>query len=213
MTRPVPERVSIEGDAGPIEAVIEAPSHPRGIALIAHPHPLFGGTMDNKVVHTLARTFASLGYVGIRPNFRGVGGSAGEHDHGIGETDDLLRVLEYGHARYAALPVALAGYSFGAYVQSRVAKKLTETGRPAQRIVLVAPAAGLVAGERKYVIEPVPADSIVIHGEADDTVPIANVLDWARPQDLPIVVVPGADHFFHRKLHCIHDIIHNAWRH
>lgn len=213
MSRHVPEHVLIEGDAGPIETTIEAPPHARGIALIAHPHPLFGGTMENKVVHTLARSFGDLGYIGIRPNFRGVGASAGEHDDGITETHDLLRVLAYARERYGDLPVVLAGYSFGAYVQSRVAKKMTEMGRKVQRIVLVAPAAGLVTGGRKYVLEPVPADSLVIHGESDENVALANVLDWARPLGLPITVVPGADHFFHRRLHTIRDIIHNAWRH
>jgi hypothetical protein len=208
-----PQHLFVEGEAGPIEVVVHDAQGRRGLALVAHPHPLFGGSLDNKVVLTMARCFRDLGYVSLRPNFRGVGDSAGAHDHGIAETSDLLRVLEHARRHYGDLPVVLGGYSFGAYVQTRVAKRLAETGRPAQRIVLVAPAAGIVTAGRKYVTESVPADSIVIHGELDETVPLANVFDWARPLELPVIVVPGADHFFHRRLHAIRDIINNAWRH
>ena len=115
--------------------------------------------------------------------------------------------------RCGNLPVALAGFSFGAYAQTRVARRLSEAGHPAQRLVLVGTAAGFVEGTRQYDTEAVPHDTIVIHGSADETVPLANVLDWARPLDLPVVVVPGADHFFHRRLHLIRDIITRAWRH
>lgn len=208
-----PERLLLEGASGPIETVIDLPQHLRGIALVCHPHPLFGGTLDNKVAQTLAKTLRDLGYAGLRPNFRGVGKSAGEHDHGVAETEDMLRVIEHGRERFGALPVALAGFSFGAYVQTRVAKRLAEAGRPAQRLILVATATGFVAGARSYATEPVPADTIVIHGEADETVRLANVLDWARPQELPVIVVPGADHFFHRKLHVLRGIINHCWRH
>jgi hypothetical protein len=179
----------------------------RGIALVAHPHPLFGGTLDNKVAQTLARTFTDLGYVAVRPNFRGVGASAGVHDHGAGETDDLVRVIDWAHGHFGPLPVALAGFSFGAYVQTRVAKRATP-----ERMVLVGVPDGLVTGGRTYATEPVPPDTIVIHGELDETAPLANALAWARPQELPVVVVPGADHFFHRKLHLIRSIVKGQWR-
>lgn len=213
------ERVLLEGSAGAIEVfvdAVEAGATIRGIALIAHPHPLFGGTADNKVVTTIARAFRELGYVALRPNFRGAGGSAGVHDHGIAETEDLLTVHAYARRRFAAspapLPVALAGFSFGAYVVTRVAKALAEAGDPAERLVLIGTAAGFVEGARSYVTEAVAADTLVIHGDLDETVPLANVLAWATPLELPVVLVPGADHFFHRKLHIIRSIIHSAWR-
>ena len=196
------ERVFVEGDAGRIEVVIDRPADAgRGVALIAHPHPLYGGTLDNKVVQTLARAFVELGYVSLRPNFRGVGESEGAHDEGNGETVDMLRVAAYAKASFGGLPLVLAGFSFGAFVQTRVAKTL-----PPHRMVLVGPAVG------RFPAETVPPDSIVIHGEQDETVPLGEVFAWARPQDLPIVVIPGADHFFHRRLHLIRSIIKGAWQ-
>jgi hypothetical protein len=164
----------------------------RGVALVAHPHPLFGGTLDNKVAQTLARAFVTLGYTAWRPNFRGVGASEGVHDEGRGEVDDLLAVLE--HA--AAEDFVLAGFSFGAAMQAKAAVK----AKP-QRLVLV----GIAV--TNYEVPPVPAGSLVIHGESDDTIPLAAVLDWARPQELPVTVVPGADHFFHRKLPALRAIV------
>lgn len=211
------ERVLLDGPAGKVEVFVEAPEAPRGVALVAHPHPLFGGTADNKVVTTLARAFRELGYATLRPSFRGVGGSEGEHAEGIGETDDLMDVHAYARQRFAhgpePLPLALAGFSFGAYVSTRLARRLAAAGDPAERLVLVGTAAGYVEGARRYDTEAVPADTIVIHGAADQTVPLANVLAWALPLDLPVVVVPGADHFFHRRLQLIRDIIQRAWRH
>ena len=207
------EIVSFNGPAGAIETIVENPGTPRGIALICHPHPLFGGANTNKVTQTLARTFTRLGYVALRPNFRGVGGSAGTHADGRGETDDMLAVLAAARQAYGELPVVLAGFSFGAYVQTRVAQALAAEGRPAQRLVLVGTAAGFVEGARQYDVQAVADDTIVIHGAADTTVPLANVLAWAEPLDLPVVVVPGADHFFHRRLHVIRDIVTRAWRH
>jgi alpha/beta superfamily hydrolase len=189
----------IDGPAGRIDAALDRPDAVpvRGIAVIAHPHPLFGGTRDNKVVQTIARALLALGMVCWRPDFRGVGASAGTHDEGRGETEDLLAVV--GAARAAepqgeALPLVLAGFSFGSFVQSRVARRLAEAGRPAARLVFVGTAAS------RFEVEPVPPDTLVIHGEVDDTVPLSAVLDWARPQELPVVVYPGADHFFHRRL-------------
>jgi len=207
------EKTSIAGPAGAIEVIVENPGSPRGIALICHPHPLFGGTNTNKVVYTLARTFAQLGYVALRPNFRGVGASTGNHDDGRGECEDMLAVLAEAKRRFGDLPVALAGFSFGAYVQTRVAEALAESGHPAQRLVLVGTASGHVEGARQYATRAVPDDTIVIHGSVDETVPLANVLAWAEPLDLPVIVVPGADHFFHRRLHILRDIVTRAWTH
>ncbi len=210
------ERLAIDGPAGKIEVVVDHPAvfpsdggeeTARGIGIVAHPHPLFGGTLDNKVAQTLARTFTELGLIAVRPNFRGVGASAGEHDHGAGETEDMLRIVDWAQNRFGPLPVALAGFSFGAFVQTRVAQRVK-----AERLVLVGVPHGLVTGGRTYQAEAVPPDTIVIHGELDETAPLANALDWARPQELPVTVVPGADHFFHRKLHIIREIIKRQWK-
>jgi hypothetical protein len=196
MKRPAQERVLIGGAAGAIETVLDIPADPRGIALVAHPHPLYGGTLDNKVVQSLARAFAELGQVVLRPNFRGVGASGGVYDEGRGETDDMLAVLAYAQDRFGNLPVALGGFSFGALVQMRVAKRCT-----VQRMVLVATAIG------RFTAETVPPDTVIIHGEVDKTVPLADIFAWARPQELPVIVIPGADHFFHRRLHLIRNVV------
>ncbi len=199
---------TLAGGAGVIECKLDLPQDapPRGIAIVAHPHPLYGGTMDNKVVQTLARAFVALGYASARMNFRGVGQSQGAHDAGRGETDDMALLVEHMVARYPGLPVALSGFSFGTFVQSLLQQRLAGEGRPAERLVLVGCAAG------KWELAPVPADTILIHGEEDDTIPLTDVLDWARPQDIPVLVVPGADHFFHRKLHHIKQWVIDLWR-
>ncbi len=191
-------REFVAGPAGQIECAVDEPEGraSRGVALVAHPHPLFGGALDNKVAQTLARAFVELGYTAWRPNFRGVGASEGTHDEGRGEGEDLAAVLE--HAK-ADRPV-LAGFSFGAAVQTRLA----QTVKP-ERMALVGVAV------KHLEAMPVPADTILIHGEEDSTVPLADVLAWARPQDLPVVVVPGADHFFHRRLAILRAIIANNW--
>ncbi|MCG2575765.1 thioesterase domain-containing protein [Dechloromonas sp. XY25] len=207
------EKILIDGPVGKIEVIMERPDAPKGIALIAHPHPLGGGANTNKVAYTLARCFVGLGYAAFRPNFRGVGETEGVHDEGVGETEDLLAVLADAKCRCGDIPVVLAGFSFGAYCQTRVAKRLQEAGHPAQRLVLVGTAAGYVESTRHYDTEAVPHDTIVIHGSDDTLVPMSNVFAWALPLDLPVVVVPGADHFFHRRLHVIRDIITRAWRH
>ena len=207
------ETLLIDGPVGAIETIVENPGAPRGIALIAHPNPRFGGTHTNTVTQTLARTFLRLGYAALRPNFRGVGRTAGAHDDGRGECDDLLAVIAEAKRRFGDLPVALAGFSFGAYVQTLVAQQLAAAGHPAQRLVLVGTAAGHVEGARQYATQAVASDTIVIHGSADTTVPLANVLAWAEPLELPVIVVPGADHFFHRRLQIISDIVTRAWRH
>jgi len=206
------EHLLLEGPAGKLEVFVEPHEAATGIALIAHPHPLFGGTADNKVVTTLAKAFRELGCATLRPSFRGVGGSEGEHDRGIAETDDLATVHAYARQRFGTLPMFLAGFSFGAYVTTRLARRLAEAGDPARRLVLVGTAAGFIEGDRKYETEAVAEDTVVIHGDQDETVPLANVLKWAEPLELPVTVIPGADHFFHRRLHLIRRVIHQAWR-
>ncbi|QWE14488.1 alpha/beta hydrolase [Polynucleobacter sp. AP-Sving-400A-A2] len=222
--------IHIDGVVGQIEMSIDLPdelkNNPaflvRGLALVAHPHPLMGGTMDNKVAQTMARAFNQLGYLSVRPNFRGVGATAGVHDDGVGEMEDLLHVTDWmrtpsSWSQFEAtaqqawvqtantLPLMVSGFSFGSFVGTHLVQRLAELGRPAERLVMVGSAAG------KWVLAPVPADTILIHGEVDETIPLIDVFDWARPQELTVQVVPGADHFFHRRLHCIRNIITSAW--
>lgn len=200
------QKIFITGAAGVLECVSHLPdSAPRGIALVAHPHPLFGGTMDNKVAQTLVRTFVKLGYATAIMNFRGVGASEGVHDEGHGETDDMALLLTHMQQQYPQLPVILAGFSFGTFVQARLQQQLTAQGTPAERLVLVGAAAG------KWAMPTIPADTILIHGELDDTIPLTHVFDWLRPQEIPVIVIPGADHFFHRKLQLIRDWIIQVW--
>ena len=202
------EKLQLAGHAGNIEGVLDLPANaPRGIALVAHPHPLYGGTMDNKVAQTLARTFVALGYVAARINFRGVGTSEGVHDHGHGETDDMALLMAHMQAAYPGLPVALAGFSFGTFVQARLQERLSAAGTPAERLVLVGAAAG------KWAMPAIPADSILIHGELDETIPLQDVFEWLRPQDIAVIVIPGADHFFHRKLQHIKNFVLQMWSH
>jgi alpha/beta superfamily hydrolase len=187
----------IAGPAGRIECAVDGPESASGslrvgIALIAHPHPLFGGTLDNKVVQTLARAFVELGYEAWRPNFRGVGETEGTHDEGRGELEDLAAIA----AHLKPERLALAGFSFGAGVQALLSQRVK-----AEKLVLVGVAV------TRFQLPPVQPGTLVIHGENDDTVPLSSVLDWARPQDLPVVLVPGADHFFHRKLHILRALV------
>jgi len=193
----VAERVDIDGPAGTLELAVNAPADaPVGLALVAHPHPLQGGTLDNKVVQTLAKTFVALGYATVRFNFRGVGTSQGTFDEGNGETDDALAALAYARQRFGELPLALAGFSFGSFVQTRVAARVAF-----ERMVLVG------AAVNRFEVAHVPPETIVIHGEEDDVVPLADVFNWARPQQLPIVVFPGCGHFFHGRLVQLQQVI------
>jgi alpha/beta superfamily hydrolase len=196
--RPGTRRETVAGPAGRIECAVDEPAgSARGLALIAHPHPLFGGTLDNKVVQTLARAFVELGYVTWRPNFRGVGASEGRHDEGRGEVEDLAAVL----AHTGAQRPVLAGFSFGAAMAAKLGARV-----PCERMVLVGTA---VSNQQ---VPPVPAGTLVIHGEADETIPLAAVLDWARPQELPVLVLPGADHFFHRRLPALKLAVTANWK-
>ncbi len=200
------EKFILQGAAGQLECALNLPAaQVRGIALVAHPHPLYGGTMDNKVTQTLARTFTALGYATARMNFRGVGQSQGEHDAGRGETDDMVLLLLEMTRRYPDLPIALGGFSFGTFVQAQLQQRLQLQGTPAERLVLVGSAAG------KWAMPTIPANSIVIHGELDDTIPLTAVFEWLRPQEVSVYVIPGADHFFHRKLHTIRNFVTEIW--
>ena len=191
-------RQFIAGPAGRIECAVDSPDgEAQGIALIAHPHPLFGGTLDNKVVQTLARAFLEGGYETWRPYFRGVGETEGSHDEGRGELEDLAAIV----AELKPQRLALAGFSFGAAVVGQLAARV----RP-ENLVLVG------VGVTRLPVPPVQAGTLVIHGELDDTVPLSAVLDWARPQELPIVLIPGADHFFHRKLQILRGIVRASLR-
>jgi hypothetical protein len=201
---PRTERGTVAGPAGLIECAVDAPvsGTPRGVAVLCHPHPLHGGTMDNKVVQTLARAFVQLGYTSVRFNFRGIGASQGVWDEGRGEIDDALAVVA-AH-RGAGQALVLGGFSFGGYVASHAAAQLSETA-PAERLVLVAPAVV------NFVAAAVSEGTLLIHGEADDVVPLQAVFDWARPQALPVTVLPGAGHFFHGQLSVLKHIILGAW--
>jgi uncharacterized protein len=193
------QRSTIAGPAGALECAVDSPPEPRGVALVCHPHPQFGGTMDNKVVQTVARAFVQLGYRAVRFNTRGTGASEGAWDEGRGEVDDALAVV---HAfRNAALPFALAGFSFGGYVAASVCTRLEGV----ERLLLVAPAVS------RFTVPPVPPDTIVLQGETDDVVPLSAQLDWARPQSLPVTVFPGTGHFFHGQLALLKNLIVGAW--
>ena len=195
--------LSLQGQAGHIEALLDEPAEGsvKGTAVIAHPHPLFGGTMQNKVVQTLARAFVQSGWRAVRFNFRGVGASEGTYDEGRGEAIDMqqliMQVAPDG-------PLALAGFSFGAFVTSHVVQALGDQ-RPPQQLVLVGTAAS------RFAVAPVAPDlherCLVLHGEQDDTVPLASVMDWARPQSLPITVIPGCEHFFHGQLPLLKSLV------
>jgi alpha/beta superfamily hydrolase len=197
---PAIEKVSIPGPAGTLEVVVHMPDvAPRAIAVIAHPLPTMGGTMENKIVTTLAKTFAELGFAALRFNFRGVGASSGEFDDGNGEVEDALTVTRYALSEYGDLPLILSGFSFGGYVQARAAQQF-----PPLQLVLIAPAV------TRYPMPPVPHNTLLVHGELDEVVSLADVMQWARPQLLPIVVLPGAEHFFHGRLEQLKEIVrHN----
>jgi alpha/beta superfamily hydrolase len=197
---------SLQGPAGELQCAVDEPAAsglttPRGLALVCHPHPLHGGTLDNKVVQTLARALVQLGWRAVRFNFRGVGASQGVWDEGRGEVDDAHAVVQA--LRESAQPLVVAGFSFGAYVASQVAARL-QGPEAAQRVVLVGPAV------QNFPVAPVPQDSLVIHGESDEVVSLSSVLDWARPHTLPVTVVPGTGHFFHGQLPLLKSLVLRA---
>ena len=197
------QRLTLQGPAGPLEVLLDAPADglARGTAVIAHPHPLFGGTMQNKVVQTLARAFLQSGWQAVRFNFRGVGASAGNYDEGRGEVQDMLAVIQQVAPQG---PLALAGFSFGAFVTSHVAQTLAPVRSP-EKLVLVGTAAS------RFVVAPIAPEwhdlTLVLHGEQDDTVALSSVMDWARPQSLPVMVIPGVEHFFHGQLPLLKSLV------
>jgi hypothetical protein len=200
---PMTRTLSLQGQAGHIEALLDEPAEGpvQGTAVIAHPHPLFGGTMQNKVVQTLARAFVQSGWRAVRFNFRGVGASEGTYDEGRGEAIDMQQVIMQVAPEG---PLALAGFSFGAFVTSHVVQALSDQ-RPPHHLVLVGTAAS------RFEVAPVAPNlherCLVLHGEQDDTVPLASVMDWARPQSLPITVIPGCEHFFHGQLPLLKSLV------
>lgn len=190
------QRVMGNGPCGGIEVAVDEPVGAcQGTAVIAHPHPLFGGTMDNKVVQTLARAALQQGWRAVRFNFRGVGSSAGQYAQGIGERDDMQAVIDQ-FAGDGAL--VLCGFSFGAAVASHVLTRVREQGRDVRAVVLVGTAAS------RFDVAAIPADgrdrALIVHGEVDETVPLASVMAWARPQAISVTVMPGGEHFFHGRL-------------
>jgi uncharacterized protein len=192
---PKTQRHTVAGPAGDLVCAIDEPDGtPRGLALVCHPHPLHGGTMDNKVVVTLVRAFVHCGWRAARFNFRGIGGSAGVWDEGRGEIEDALAVARA--LRQGSEPLAMAGFSFGAYVASHAAAALE-----AQPLVLIGPAT------QNFTVAAVPQGALVVHGEADEVVPLSATLDWARPQAQPVVVVPGCGHFFHGQLPLLKNLV------
>ncbi len=216
MLRNAPHHL-VAGPVGPIEIALDTPAHNapvQGVVFIGHPHPLYGGTLDNKVAATLARTYAGLGWLAVRPNFRGVGRSAGQHDHGRGEAQDLLHLIDTraqwlgpltGHALSHQTALALAGFSFGSFVVAQVACTLCERGSAVQSLVLAGTAAG--KWDMPVLPETLRNRTLLVHGEHDDTIALAHVFDWARPQELPVLVFPGGDHFFHRRLTRLRDCV------
>ncbi len=192
------EKFETGGPAGLLEGVVHMPEDiPCGIAVVAHPLPTMGGTMDNKVAVMLAKTFAELGCVTLRFNFRGVGASAGEFTGGDGEEQDMIAIVRYAQEEFGQeLPLILSGFSFGGYVAARTALQVHP-----RHLILAAPAVG------RFAMPAVAPDTLVIHGEHDDVVPLADALEWARPQHLPIVVLPQAEHFFHGRLTQLRDIV------
>ncbi len=193
--------VSFPGPAGNLEGVLHLPdTAPQAVAVVSHPLPTMAGTMDNKVVTTLAKAFVELGFAVLRFNFRGVGASAGEFDNGNGEMDDLLAAVQFAQAEFGHLPLILAGFSFGGYVAARAAQQLQP-----RKLVLVAPAVGRVA------MPQVSHDTLVLHGEQDEVIPLTEIFGWARPQHLPIVVLPEAGHFFHGRLIQLKQIVQHEF--
>jgi uncharacterized protein len=198
------QRFTIAGPAGLLELAVDEPAAaPLGVALVLHPLPTHGGTMDNKVVQTLARGALQLGYRAVRCNFRGVGASEGQFDAGPGELDDALAAVAA--QRVDGLSFVLAGFSFGAFVATKLAERLAQQVAPVEKLALI----GLAAS--RFPATQVPEHTLVVHGELDDVVPLAAVLDWARPQSLPVTVVPGAGHFFHGQLPLLKRLLTQAW--
>jgi len=206
-------RPQVAGATGRIEVAANIPHDARAVAVIAHPHPLFGGTMDNKVVTTLAKAFMDAGMAVFRFNFRGVGATEGKHDEGRGEADDMVAVIEHARATVAGVPLYMAGFSFGGAVATRASERVDF-----RQLVLVAPGFRRISehgmGEPPDPNDPAlgspgrhtASNTVIVHGDLDETVPLADSISWATPREVPVAVVPGGEHFFHRKLHILREI-------
>jgi uncharacterized protein len=196
--RPLPrgQRLTLAGPSGAIEALIETPAdtEPRAFGVICHPHPLYGGALENKVVHTLARSFQELGAASVRFNFRGVGKSAGRFAEGLGETADTLAVIEAGRVRWPAMPLWLAGFSFGGAIAVRAA-----AAAEARLLITVAPAVTLI---NLSDIKVPDCPWLIVQGTEDELVDAKKVADWAASlAPAPrVALLPGVGHFFHGRL-------------
>ncbi|GAA5236956.1 alpha/beta hydrolase [Verticiella sediminum] len=206
-----PDTLALNGHAGAVDCALDWPAQaPRGWALLLHPHPLYGGARGNKVVTTLARACTLAGLLAVRPDFRGVGRSGGTYDEGRGEADDMLGLPAQLLERFPelqGLPFVLGGFSFGSAVASQVEARADQAGLPPRVGVMLVGAA-----VERFEVARVPPDTLVVHGEQDDTIALASVLDWARPQDQPVVVIPDASHFFHGKLVPLRRVVENYLR-
>ena len=193
--------VVYQGQAGAIDCAIDWPSEtPRGWALVLHPNPVQGGTRDNKVVTTIARSCVQEGLVAIRPNFRGIGESDGEFDNGKGEAADMLAVVQQfsaEHPEIAGGKWVLGGFSFGTSVGAQLYTELAQQGAKLPDAVILA---GPAVERFNFRTVELPDDTLLIHGELDDVVPLSETMDYARKVGLPVVVIPESGHFFHGKL-------------
>ena len=204
---PATRTVWAAGAAGRIEVLLDEPvGVPRGVGIVAHPQPLLGASARHKVPHVLAHALRDQGWLALRPNFRGVGASDGVHDHGVGEADDLFGLARQVRRDHPGLPLALMGFSFGAYVQSHVAARLAAGGEPARHVLLAGMPVGQVRGWRDY--DPAPVEHAwLVHGELDERASLQALLEWARERRQPVFVVPGADHFFSSRLHLLREFV------
>jgi uncharacterized protein len=207
----------LDGSAGPIDLLVEDPVgvEPKGIAWVGHPHPLFGGTRDNKVVQTIARALLALGYQVLRQNFRGVGKSGGAFDHGTGETTDAMQVLNWAKAKQPNLPIVIAGFSFGSLVAANMVQILSQNNdlklainpsTPIEQIILVGTAV------TRWNVPPVPQTSLIVHGALDDVIPLVDVQKWASEHQLKLTVIEATGHFFHGQLNRLKNLIFEHWK-
>lgn len=181
-----------------------------GWALVLHPHPLYGGTRDNKVVTTVSRACVQQGLLSIRPNFRGVGASEGTFDHAVGETADMVQCVQQVLQRWpqlAPLPWFLSGFSFGTAVAAQLQAELADQDFPAPaRVMLI----GCAVERFRYRPLTMPPGTIMVHGEVDEVVPLVEGMDFARAHQLPVTVIPDASHFFHGKLLILRQVVDNS---
>lgn len=200
-------KLALDGPVGAMELLADAPMTTAGIAVIGHPQPLLGGSAQHKIPQLLARGLQESGWLALRPNFRGVGASAGVHDAGLGEAEDVTWLVAEARACYPGRALALVGFSFGAFVMSRVADRLFREHAPASAVVLAGAPVGTVEAGRRYDPPALAPNTLVIHGERDAHVKLQPVLDWCGTQNQAVMVVPGADHFFTGRLPLLRSLI------